>query len=179
MRRAQRVRDGDVDHVVLEARDQLKVRVSAVLKEHGSGFHLCVAAGEARDTCDNLHDLVVPVIEFPALEKFATERMFREIREVRVLGTARAPRGNTPGNRGHDPQAHLDEGVEGVVRNGQRGDNGDGIEGTSSRAPTCAEKPCAVAAREDTFEPTLCCIVCFAVDEPLHFPERLVLLRIE
>lgn len=143
MRRAQRVRDGDVDHVVLEARDQLKVRVSAVLKEHGSGFHLCVAAGEARDTCDNLHDLVVPVIEFPALEKFATERMFREIREVRVLGTARAPRGNPPGNRGHDPQAHLDEGVEGVVRNGQRGDNGDGIEGTSSRA--CAEKPYAVA----------------------------------
>lgn len=164
MRRAQRVRDGDVDHVVLEARDQLKVRVSAVLKEHGSGFHLCVAAGEARDTCDNLHDLVVPVIEFPALEKFATERMFREIREVRVLGTARAPRGNPPGNRGHDPQAHLDEGVEGVVRNGQRGDNGDGIEGTSSRAPTCAEKPCAVAP---TFEPTLCCVVCFAVDEPL------------
>ena len=49
MRRAQRVRDGDVDHVVLEARDQLKVRVSAVLKEHGGGFHLCVAAGEARD----------------------------------------------------------------------------------------------------------------------------------
>ena len=87
MRRAQRVRDGDVDHVVLEARDQLKVRVSAVLKEHGGGFHLCVAAGEARDTCDNLHDLVVPVIDRRL--RSLQLRMFREIREVRVLGTAR------------------------------------------------------------------------------------------